>query len=89
METEMRHLILKIGLASVCALGFIGLNQPAKAFSPPALEEIPPLVIHVQDMEDEAVDEDLQSEIYPPGSGEDAEDEAGEKEEAGDKEKEE
>ncbi|ODS03992.1 hypothetical protein AUC71_06615 [Methyloceanibacter marginalis] len=89
MEAEMRHLILKIGLASVCALGFIGLNQPAKAFSPPALDEARPLVIHVQDMEDEAVDEDLQSEIYPPGSGEDAEDEAGGKEEAGDKEEEE
>ena len=85
----MRHLIFKIGLASVCALGFIGLNQPAKAFSPPALDEARPLVIHVQDMEDEAVDEDLESGIYPPGSGEDAEDEAGDKEEAGDEEKEE
>lgn len=76
----MRHLILKFGVASACALGFVSLSQPAKAFSPPALEQFPPLVIHVQDMEDEAVDEDLQSEIYPPGSGEDAEDEAEDKE---------
>lgn len=85
----MRHLMLKTCVAGAFALGFIALGDPAKAFSPPALEEIPPLVIHVEDMEDEAVDEDLESGIYPPGSGEDAEDETGDKEEAGDEEKEE
>jgi hypothetical protein len=75
METEMRHLILKIGLASVCALGFIGLNQPAKAFSPPPLDEGRPLVIHVQDTEDEAVESDLESDLYPPGSEDEMSDE--------------
>lgn len=70
----MRHL-LKIGVASVCALGFVGLNQPAKAFSPPALDQTRPLVIQVQDMEDEAVESDLESDIYPPGSEDEMSDE--------------
>lgn len=77
----MRHLMLKTCVAGVFALGLVAFGGSAKAFSPPALEEIPPLVIHVEDTEDEAVDEDLESEIYPPGSGEDAEEEAGGKEE--------
>ncbi len=71
----MRHLILKIGVASVCALGFVGLNQPAKAFSPPALDQTRPLVIQVQDMEDEAVESDLESDILPPGSEDEMSDE--------------
>lgn len=70
----MRHL-LKIGVASVCALGFVGLNQPAKAFSPPALDQTRPLVIQVQDMEDEAVESDLESDILPPGSEDEMSDE--------------
>ncbi len=77
----MRHLLLKTCVAGACALGFIALDRPARAFSPPAVDKASPLVIQVEDMEDEAVDEDLESEIYPPGSGEDAEEEAGGKKE--------
>lgn len=64
----MQHLLLKTCVAGACALGFVALNQPAQAFSPPALDEGRPLVIHVQDMEDEAVESDLESDILPPGS---------------------
>lgn len=64
----MQHLLLKTCVASACALGFVALDQPAKAFSPPALDESRPLVIHVQDMEDEAVESDLDSDILQPGS---------------------
>jgi len=55
-------------VAGACALGFVALNQPAKAFSPPTLDDTKPLVIHVQDMEDEAIESDLETGIVQPGS---------------------
>ena len=68
----MQHLRVKACVAGACALGFVALNQPAKAFSPPTLDDIKPLVIHVQDMETEAVESDLETGIVQPGSEDEA-----------------
>lgn len=64
----MQHLLVRMCVAGACALGFVALNQPAKAFSPPTLDDTKPLVIHVQDMEDEAIESDLETGIVQPGT---------------------
>lgn len=55
----MRHLMLKTCVAGTFALGFVAVGGPASALTPLTLNQGPSLLIHVEDMETEAVDEDL------------------------------
>jgi hypothetical protein len=67
METKMRHLMLKTCVAGACALGFVAAGGAAYAVSPYALDQGPSLLIQVEDMETEAVDEDLRPDEMPDG----------------------
>jgi hypothetical protein len=62
----MSHSSIKTG-AILFALGSFALAGPALAVSPVPLSDATPLVIPTMDDEDAAVEEDLRSEIFPPG----------------------
>lgn len=66
----MRHLLLKTAGVGACALALLAAYGPAKAFSPRALGQAPQLLIQVQDMETEAVQENLRPNLTPKGSEE-------------------
>jgi hypothetical protein len=65
METEMHHLLLKMGVAGACALAFVAAYGPAKAVSPPSLEAATTLMVPVVDQEDLSVEEDLRPDEEP------------------------
>lgn len=61
----MHHLLLKTGVASVCALAFLAAHGPAKAVSPLSLNQTTPLVVQVVDQENLSVAEDLVPDEMP------------------------
>lgn len=61
----MRHLLLKTCVAAASALGFAALSGPASAVTPLTLNQGPSLLIQVEDMEAEAVEEDLRPDEMP------------------------
>ena len=65
----MTYAFIKAGAAAFALGGFV-FAGPAQAVSPLPLNDAAPLVMPVADEENEAVEEDLRSEIFPPGSKE-------------------
>jgi hypothetical protein len=67
----MVHLLIKTG--AVLALGSVAFAGQALAVTPLPLSGAPALVIPVMDEEDQAVEQDLRSEIFPPGAQDETE----------------
>lgn len=61
----MRHLRLKTAVAGASAFAILAIHGPAQAVSPPAVGETPQRLIQVQDMETEAVHENLRPNLNP------------------------
>lgn len=61
----MHHLLLKTGVAGICALAFLAAHGPAKAVSPLPLNQAAPLVVPVVDIENLTVEEDLRPDEPP------------------------
>lgn len=66
----MRHLRLKTAAAGASALAFLALQGPAQAVSPLPLDDTAPVLIPVQDMETEAVQENLRPNLNPKSTDE-------------------